>query len=282
MPDKTIGSLPSIADLYDDTLIPVEQQGEASKMTGRQFRGYAVASVSEYAEAAAKSAEAAAGSAADAGASAKIVSDYKDAIQAIKDNLALIQAAPQYAANAKQSETAAAGSAKTAKDAETQVLETAKAFSELLDLLKHYEITDILLDSDDDAILDSDGNIILSTLKGFEALLWTVKDLQRQITTNDREVREQMREDKDELQRQITANAEGIEWCIEKLKELSVLHEQVTANAENITLALEKIERMKSSFGEYPVDHGILDSDGAPLLDSDGEPILGRIIFLTK
>lgn len=40
MADKTIGELPSIPDLYDDSLIPVEQQGVASKMTGRQFADF--------------------------------------------------------------------------------------------------------------------------------------------------------------------------------------------------------------------------------------------------
>lgn len=60
MADKTIGglteapigSLPGIACLYDDTLIPVEQQGEARKMTGLQWKLYAQASVSQYVEAA--------------------------------------------------------------------------------------------------------------------------------------------------------------------------------------------------------------------------------------
>ena len=33
--EAPIGSLPGIADLYDDTLLPVEQQGEARHMTGR-------------------------------------------------------------------------------------------------------------------------------------------------------------------------------------------------------------------------------------------------------
>lgn len=42
---SSIGSLPSIADLYDDTLLPVEQQGTASKMTGAQWKQYAQAAV---------------------------------------------------------------------------------------------------------------------------------------------------------------------------------------------------------------------------------------------
>ena len=40
MADKTIGELPSIAVLYDDSLIPVEQQGAAFKMRGNQFADF--------------------------------------------------------------------------------------------------------------------------------------------------------------------------------------------------------------------------------------------------
>lgn len=50
--EATIGSLPGIADLYDDTKIPVEQQGEARHMTGAQWKQYAQAGVSQYVEAA--------------------------------------------------------------------------------------------------------------------------------------------------------------------------------------------------------------------------------------
>lgn len=78
-----IGDLPGIADLYDDTLIPVEQQGEARHMTGRQWKGYAQASVEDYvegaaaaADAAADSAAAAAGSASDAAGSADTAKQY--------------------------------------------------------------------------------------------------------------------------------------------------------------------------------------------------------------
>jgi len=56
MADKTIGALneaaigglPGIDALYDDTLIPVEQQGEARKMTGAQWRRYARHSAEQY------------------------------------------------------------------------------------------------------------------------------------------------------------------------------------------------------------------------------------------
>lgn len=88
--EAAIGDLPGIADLYDDTLLPVEQQGEARHMTGRQWKKYAQASVEGYvgsaqdaasaaagsASAAAKSAAAAAGSAEDAAGSAQSAKEY--------------------------------------------------------------------------------------------------------------------------------------------------------------------------------------------------------------
>lgn len=87
--EAAIGDLPSIADLYDDTLLPVEQQGEARHMTGRQWKKYAQASVQVYVESAEGSADAAADSAA---------------------------AAANSAAAAAKSATAAAGSAQSAKE----------------------------------------------------------------------------------------------------------------------------------------------------------------------
>lgn len=58
MADKTIGQLdavsigdlPSIESLFDLSLIPVEQNGEAKKMTGQQWKQYAVESVQEQAQ----------------------------------------------------------------------------------------------------------------------------------------------------------------------------------------------------------------------------------------
>lgn len=75
--EAAIGSLPGIADLYDDTLIPVEQQGEARHMTGFQWKQYGTAaakkqteSAENFAEAAKNSADSAAQSAEDAAYSA--------------------------------------------------------------------------------------------------------------------------------------------------------------------------------------------------------------------
>lgn len=97
--EAAIGSLPGIADLYDDTLLPVEQQGEAMHMTGRQWKKYAQASVEDYvdgaeeaakaaassAAAAAKSAESAAGSADDAAGSAQSAKEYSGKPPVIRD-----------------------------------------------------------------------------------------------------------------------------------------------------------------------------------------------------
>ena len=69
MADKTIGELPSIANVTDASLIPVEQSGVAGKMTGAQFKAWGAAAAQPSADAAAQSAQAAAQSASDAGAS---------------------------------------------------------------------------------------------------------------------------------------------------------------------------------------------------------------------
>lgn len=61
--EAEIGQLPGIEALYDNTLIPVEQQGEARHMTGAQFKNYAkqsAAAGSNSAQAAAEEAKQAA------------------------------------------------------------------------------------------------------------------------------------------------------------------------------------------------------------------------------
>ena len=83
MADRTIGelteapisSLPSIADLYDDSLLAVEQQGEARKMTGEQWKKYAQAGVAVYVESAKEAADKAGKSAEAAENSAKTAAD---------------------------------------------------------------------------------------------------------------------------------------------------------------------------------------------------------------
>lgn len=48
MADKTIGDLTRATTVQDDSLIPVEQQGEAMHMTGAQFKEFARDSVKQY------------------------------------------------------------------------------------------------------------------------------------------------------------------------------------------------------------------------------------------
>ena len=47
MPDSNIGSLPQVPTLDDDSLMVVEQQGQAMKMTGAQFKDFGRQSVIE-------------------------------------------------------------------------------------------------------------------------------------------------------------------------------------------------------------------------------------------
>lgn len=59
MADKPIGGLARAPDLYDDSLLAVEQQGEAMSLSGAQLKGFARAGVSDYVEAAQEAAKAA-------------------------------------------------------------------------------------------------------------------------------------------------------------------------------------------------------------------------------
>lgn len=56
MADKTIGELPAVSEVYDDSLLVMEQQGEARSVPGALIRKYAIAAAKEQAEAAARSA----------------------------------------------------------------------------------------------------------------------------------------------------------------------------------------------------------------------------------
>ena len=94
MADKTIGELPSIASVNDASLIPVEQNGAAGKMTGAQFKDWATTNASAYATAAQQSASSASGSA---------------------------QTATDKAGEAASSATAAAGSASAAEAARDEI-----------------------------------------------------------------------------------------------------------------------------------------------------------------
>ena len=67
--EASIGSLPGIGNLYDDTLVPVEQQGEARKMTGAQWKAYARDAAQQDVDRAVQAAE-------DASASAREAAGY--------------------------------------------------------------------------------------------------------------------------------------------------------------------------------------------------------------
>lgn len=57
MADRTIGSLPRAAGLYDDSLLVMEQQGAAMSLSGGQIKSFARAGVSDYVEAAQQAAQ---------------------------------------------------------------------------------------------------------------------------------------------------------------------------------------------------------------------------------
>lgn len=100
MADKSIGELPVAQQLDDESLLVVEQQGEARSIQGVLVKGYAQASVKVYVDAAAKSAEAAgeseqkaaesaeqaAGSAAEAADSAEKAKDFSGHAPEIRDD----------------------------------------------------------------------------------------------------------------------------------------------------------------------------------------------------
>lgn len=90
MADRAIGELPAAGQVDDTSLLAVEQQGRAMKVTGAQFKEYAKLSVKGYADAAKQSAENAAKSAQDASASAI------DANKSAQDALKNAETAKQY------------------------------------------------------------------------------------------------------------------------------------------------------------------------------------------
>lgn len=79
MADKTTGelravkveTLPPAPDVYDDTLLPAEQQGEAVRISGKQFKDYAVVAGVEASKVFADSVAASASAATAAAATAK-------------------------------------------------------------------------------------------------------------------------------------------------------------------------------------------------------------------
>lgn len=76
MADKTIGELPAIGTLSDAAMIPAEQSGAAGRISGLQFKRYAIDSVSELVETATEAAQTASNAAATASEKADDATDY--------------------------------------------------------------------------------------------------------------------------------------------------------------------------------------------------------------
>lgn len=76
MADRTVGGLPPAPDLYDDSLLVIEQQGAARSLTGEQLKSFARAGAADYVEAAQNAAQAA-----------------QEAVQSVGDSVAQAQAA---------------------------------------------------------------------------------------------------------------------------------------------------------------------------------------------
>lgn len=122
--DKAIGDLPQAATVQDDSLIPVEQQGEAMHMTGAQFKAFARGSVQEYvteAQTAANEAkQAVQGIADDAEAAAQAAARAESARdEAVSASEGVDQYVTDAQAAAQAAQTAQAGAESAKQDAET-------------------------------------------------------------------------------------------------------------------------------------------------------------------
>lgn len=111
LPAVKVGSLPMAPDIYDETLIPVEQQGIARHMTGAQWKSYAQASVNQYVNSAKGFADDAKKSASSAANSATTASGAAaQAVEMKNDTANLASAAEEDANSARQSAIDAAAS----------------------------------------------------------------------------------------------------------------------------------------------------------------------------
>lgn len=105
MADRTIGELPSISGLYDNSLIPVEQQGVASKMTGKQFADFAREAAAQDVQRAIDAADAAEKSKVGAKAEADRAAELRESIEV--DYEAMHQAVEDAEGHANRSENEA-------------------------------------------------------------------------------------------------------------------------------------------------------------------------------
>ena len=76
MADKTIGELPAISTLSDAAMIPVEQNGAAGRISGAQWKQYAVDTVADYVGTATEAAQTSSEAASEATAAADEAEDY--------------------------------------------------------------------------------------------------------------------------------------------------------------------------------------------------------------
>lgn len=115
MADRTIGSLPPVESVNDDSLIPAEQQGKAVKVTGQQFKQFAQSAVSQYVGQAQDAANQAAQSAQEAAEKVGQIGDVVEQTQANKEAAEAAQAAAEAASQGvKEYADAAAESASQA------------------------------------------------------------------------------------------------------------------------------------------------------------------------
>ena len=84
--ESPISGLPAVLELYDDTLIPVEQQGEAMHMTGQQFREFGEKTAELYVNIAVDAADAAKKSEENAANSEREAKEYSGKPPIIQEN----------------------------------------------------------------------------------------------------------------------------------------------------------------------------------------------------
>ncbi len=108
--EASIGSLPGIGNLYDDTLIPVEQQGEAHKMTGAQWKAYAKDAAQQDVDRAVQAAEDASASVREAAGYAGQAGQHAEAAGAAKSGAELARDEAGAARQAIEDMSVSAGS----------------------------------------------------------------------------------------------------------------------------------------------------------------------------
>lgn len=81
MADRTIGSLPRAAGIYDDSLLVMEQQGAAMSLSGEQIKGFAREGVEDYVTDAQEAAAAAQEAVKNVGAAVEDAQSARDAAQ---------------------------------------------------------------------------------------------------------------------------------------------------------------------------------------------------------